>query len=121
MLKEYCSELEPFSLRFQSLSVFTYPKPSISLAPLITRELLELHKDMHEKFSFCDSTGYKYYLPDSWVPHCALDISTDINVVCKSTDYVMKNFKPFDVIINKIGWVEISKPVNRLAYFELSK
>lgn len=74
---------------------------------------------MHKTFDFCNVKGFEYYLPDVWVPHCAVDISTDINVVCKSTDYILRNYIPFDVIVKEIGWIEISKPVKRLECFEL--
>lgn len=119
VLEKYCTILQKFTLKMSSVGVFPYPKPCVFFAPVITEKLIDLHKDMHKTFDFCNVKGFEYYLPDVWVPHCAVDISTDINVVCKSTDYILRNYIPFDVIVKEIGWIEISKPVKRLECFEL--
>jgi len=119
-LKKYCTELEKFKIRFSSIGIFTHPTTGVFLAPVANKKLLDLHEGLHKKFSVYSVEGFEYYLPDVWVPHCAIDVSADVNVVCKSTEYLMRNFKPFDVEITNIGWVEASKTtIKRLEYFEL--
>ncbi len=49
----------------------------------------------------------------------AVDISSDINVVCQSTNFLLNNFKPFETIIDIMCWVEITKPVKRFEFFNL--
>ncbi len=114
ILKQYCSMLAQFTLTFPSIGVFTFPSPCVFLAPVVTSKLLELHKDLHRVFNFCSSQGFEYYLPDSWVPHCAVDISTDISSICKSTEFLLNEFRAFEGKVTNMAWVEITKPVKRL-------
>lgn len=118
-LKNYCKKLEKFTVGFSSLGIFTYPKFCVFLSPVNTKELLILHKDMHKTFDFCTAEGFEYYLPGSWVPHCAVDITDDINVMRRSSDYLLNNFKPFEAEVTNVGWVETTQPVKRLERFYL--
>ncbi|MCL2773990.1 MAG: 2'-5' RNA ligase family protein [Oscillospiraceae bacterium] len=121
VLKNYCAILENFKVKLDSIGIFTHPKACVFLAPIVTERLLELHKSLHKEFDFCSVQGFEYYLPDAWVPHCAVDISSDIDVVRRSAEYLMKSFQPFEAEITNIGWVELTKPVKRLERFELIK
>ena len=118
-LKVYCSKIEKFKIRFGSIGIFTQPKSCVFIAPDITGKFIELHKSLHQAFNYCFAQGFEYYLPDKWIPHCAVDISNDINVVCRSTEYLIKTFKPFEALITHIGWVEVQKPIKILDQIEL--
>jgi hypothetical protein len=120
-LKRFCEQTSKINISFSSLGVFTFPKPCLFLAPIVNQSLIEIHNKLHSLFNDTNHTGFEYYLPNEWVPHCAIDISPDINVICKSTDLIMKKFIPIDCEIFEIGWVEISNPAIRLNSFSLNK
>ena len=44
----------------------------VFLAPVVTRELLELHIRLHRMPPVVAGTRREYYLPGRWVPHCTI-------------------------------------------------
>lgn len=119
-LQDFCNTNKKLQLIFPSIGVFTKPKPCVFLAPVVTNGLLDMHSKLFEVFSDCDYSGFEFYTKDKWMPHCAMDIATDIETVCKSTDLLLRNFVPFSTYVSEIGWVLVDKPVKTLHTFPLS-
>jgi 2'-5' RNA ligase len=69
-LEAFASSLAPMS--FHIRSVGTFPGGVVFLAPIVTRELLEMHAKFHELFGLRPSAISKLYVPGAWVPHCTL-------------------------------------------------
>jgi len=84
------------------------------LSPVVTGNLLNFHRKIHMLLSDCNHIGWEYYLPDMWVPHCGLDISTNINQICKTANFVINTFEPLSGTINNINLYECCEPVKRL-------
>lgn len=120
-LKDFCMNTSAIPLRFSSVGVFTAPGPCVFLAPIVTQTLLATHQRLMSLFADCDHKGHEYYLPDQWVPHCAVDIAKDIHTICRSTDLLLKEYTPIHGYVEEIGWVEVTKPVKRLETFHLTK
>lgn len=119
-LQSFTSKYAGFSLRFSSLGIFTSPKACLFLAPVITLPLLRMHHDLHTTFSDCDHKGWEYYLPDRWVPHCAMDIALSSVGIEHSTSYMMDCFTPFEAEVDAVGLVKVEKPVTYLSTLSLS-
>ena len=99
--------------------MFTHPTPCVFLAPTATEKLLGLHKTLFGRFDSYSVEGQEYYRPGAWVPHCAADISTDIDVICRSAEYLTQTFRPFAAEVTRMGWVEVAKPVKHFEMFSL--
>lgn len=50
------------------------------------------------------------YNPNFFIPHITIHIDKDFNKILKLQEKIMKNFKPFDVKVCKIGLYEIYPP-----------
>ncbi|MBZ9635168.1 2'-5' RNA ligase family protein [Clostridium sp. FP1] len=112
LLDKLTKQISSFPTHLSSIGVFNNSK-CIFLSPVVTRELFELHREFHNTFSFCDHSGYEYYLPDSWVPHCAVMLgdSDDANALCASVKYVIENYEVIHGFFCEISFVEIIMPV----------
>ena len=113
-LEGFCNKTPSFSLTFPSVGAFSKPQPVLFLSPVVTQELLNIHKDLWSLFSDCNYFSHEFYVPGYWIPHCTVDISGDIDVICKSTELLLLNFSPIKGQITNMQWVEITNPVKRL-------
>ncbi len=119
ILNNICTKTKKFNLKFVSIGVFPYPTPTLHFSPLITSQLLDFHSTICDKYSFLNNKGFEYYTPDSWVPHCTVDVSSDFNVICKSTDYLLRNYTPLEVTVDRLCWIEVKRPIEQLIEYEL--
>lgn len=60
-----------FELTFVSLSTFANEKGVIFVAPIVTRTLLNLHREVQQEMSYHASTSAHSQV-DRWSPHCTL-------------------------------------------------
>jgi len=98
-------------LRFESISIFPTDPAVIFIAPSMTNELLTLHRNYHDLMSGFLEDEWEYYLPDKWVPHCALAMDVPKLKVSKIIEHLINEFQQFNFSIEEIGIVEF-KPVN---------
>ncbi len=110
------------SVKLASIGVFNNTG-SVFLAPVMTSQLDNLHKTIHNDFSFCDKKGWEYYLPNNWVPHCSVALNGQDNTenLVKATEYAIKNFYPiYNSTFVEMGIVEIIKPVNVIQLYKFN-
>ena len=112
-LKICCSRIKRFKIRFGSIGLFNHNNPSVFLCPDATEILLETHRYLHKTFHDCSIDG-DYCCPDRWIPHSTINEYPDdivphdvrLDVICKSTEYLMKTFQPFEAFITNMGFTE---------------
>ncbi|MCL1792312.1 MAG: 2'-5' RNA ligase family protein [Oscillospiraceae bacterium] len=105
-LKMYCAKTKRINIRFGHIGMFNHNNPAVFLAPDVTEELLGLYKDLHKTFYDCFDGDY--YWVDKWIPHVTVNEYPDdtvphdvrLDVIFKSTEYLMKNFQPFEAFIS---------------------
>jgi len=112
-IKLFLKDIQPFEVSFNSIGIFP-TSGCVYLSPVVTGNLLNFHRKIHMLLSDCNHIGWEYYLPDMWVPHCGLDISTNINQICKTANFVINTFEPLSGTINNINLYECCEPVKRL-------
>jgi hypothetical protein len=56
------------------LATFPGPQGTAMLLPVVTRELLALHAQVHARLGSYFGDSDPQYAPDSWVPHCTQSI-----------------------------------------------
>ena len=107
------TKIKKFKIRFGHIGIFNFHNnPAVFLVPDTTKTLLEAHKYLHKTFHDCSVDG-NYYDCAGWIPHCTINEYPDdtvpfdirLDVICKSTEYLMKNFQPFEVFIS-LGFAE---------------
>lgn len=70
-LDDRLSGKSTFELVFVSLSTFANEKEVIFVAPVVTRTLLDLHREVqHEMSNYASTSAYSQI--DRWFPHCTL-------------------------------------------------
>lgn len=66
-------EFPVLEISFQSVGIFPYS--TVFLAPLVSHELLNFQRTLHEKLvPYAKLPEIPYFLPGLWVPHCSMAI-----------------------------------------------
>jgi len=116
LLKEIAKDTKSFSALLSSIGVFNNTR-TVYLAPVVCNELIDLHKNIHETFAFCDHSGWEYYTAGQWVPHCAVMLGSKDkeSALVEATKYVIENYEVFpNSRYEEIGFVEVVMPVKEI-------
>lgn len=121
LLFQFSQSSRPFSLSFQQIGMFTGPDWTVFWAPVVTMKLLELHADLHQKFSpFSTFPDFTYYNPDKWIPHCGIAMEIkEYQQIPQILEYCQGLTKSHEARITEIGLISF-RPVNHLFSFPLS-
>lgn len=99
-LPAYLTKFEAFftrrsalDLTVDSLGVFPDSK-TLYLAPAVTTELLEFHRQFHVSFSEYADSALSYYLPNRWQPHCTLATKLDSRQLPEAFGFFVQQFQP---------------------------
>ncbi len=95
-----------FPLVFASIGAFSTDEGVLFLAPVVTGELLRVHRAFHEVFADLREDQFPFYLPDSWVPHCTLAINMKREEVHKALEHVIKIYSPLCAEVDRVALVE---------------
>ena len=117
-LKVFLKDKEPLKLGFVSISIFPTEPSTVFLTPNSSDELLRFHYDYHNFMDEFLKTEWGYYLPNNWVPHCAIAVEVPKQKAADIIDEILKDFNQFHFYIEKIGIVEF-RPVKEIKTFSL--
>ena len=117
-LKELASTLTCFDVTMWNLGLFSSP-PVVFYAPQVTRHLLDMHEQFHKSFDGIGQGAAEYYLPNRWVPHCALAVHVDPIRFSQVVDRCRTTCEPISGRVQEIGIVRYL-PISQLCSFELS-
>lgn len=106
-LGEFARECPALRLHLASIGRFPGDEGVVFLAPIVTRELLELHAMLHRMPAVVAGTKREYYLPGRWVPHCTLAEGLQPDAVCKAVELAHAGGACRAVSIREIGLVQI--------------
>ena len=69
-----------------------------------------------------DTTGWEWYCPNSWMPHCTVALTKDDEeeVFYKASDLILREFKKLVGEFVSIGLVKISFPVEEIHTVDLA-
>ena len=116
--REFAKSMAPFEFNLSSVGTFPGDEGVVFLAPVVTRQLLDVHQRFHEVFSEHENAGMGYYLPGNWVPHCTVAIDLPAAEVREAVGYCREAFRPISGRFQEIGLVEF-RPVKELCTFKL--
>lgn len=72
LLAEFAAVTPPIPVTFSAIGVFSGTQGVVYLAPVVTAELLALHRRFHERLAALAIPSNAYYLPGNWIPHCTV-------------------------------------------------
>lgn len=119
-LNAYADKMDCFNIRFSSIGAFLTNPFILFLAPVMEQGLIILHERFNAHIKEVASKFVKYYLPGNWVPHCTLATRLSQNELNQALDVVVDDFKPFDVTVTQIGFVQCN-PFKEIITYEIGK
>ena len=83
-----------------------------------------MHEELHDCLKDYDTTGWEWYCPDNWVPHCTLALTKEDenSVFYRASDLILHEFKKMSGEFVAIGLVKMTFPAssaNELCSIEL--
>jgi 2'-5' RNA ligase len=118
-LEHFADQTDPFSVTFSSVGVFPTDEAVVFLAPVVTQELLDIHRMYHGRLNTFEAHPYHYYKLGVWVPHCT--IAQDVKRSRVSPIVCQSQFSPVfgQCQITAIGLISY-QPVQQLCRYSLS-
>ena len=115
---EFSKTIKPFEISLVSVGTFMTKENVIFLEPIMTDELIEIHKRFIEYMKDFDGELNKYYDINKWMPHCTISIRLSDEELFKGIKIVKENIKlPIKVTIDKIDI--INYPFNQIMMLDI--
>ncbi len=120
-LKAFAQKHTKMHAGLASVGMFVDTK-TLYLAPIMTSDMYQFQKELHETLCDFDTRGHEWYTPNRWVPHCtiALTKEDDKNAFFKASNLVLHQFEKIFGTFTAIGLVKISFPVEEIFTVELN-
>ena len=106
---------------FQHIGIFPAPDATVFTGPVVTRELLALQSEVDGLLDGCCKwPEFEYYRPGHWIPHCALAMEFDQNLLNEALEIAGHLKLPLNGQVCGVGVIEF-RPVKHLFSFDLGK
>ena len=76
-LARLAAEREPLPVTLCAMATFPGSQGTVMLLPVVTRELLDFHAEVHARLGDMFGDSDPHYRPGAWVPHCTQSIFLD--------------------------------------------
>lgn len=119
-LREFARNHNSIPAHIASVGMFNDSK-TIFVSPVMNSGMYALQRDLHEHFHDFDTSGWDWYLPDRWVPHCTVALTGEDgdDAFYKASDLVLREFKKISGMFVAVGLVKITFPVEEISTVEL--
>lgn len=116
---EFSKTIKPFELSLVSVGTFMTKENVIFLEPVMTSELIEIHRRFIDFMKDFDGVLNAYYDIDKWMPHCTISIRLSDQELFKGMKILKEIIKlPIKVKVEKIDI--INYPFNQIMMLDLS-
>jgi 2'-5' RNA ligase superfamily len=88
-----------------------FPGDVIFFGPVVTDELLKLHRRFHAAFAHFSDSCWAHYHPGVWVPH--VTVAMNVKNVSIAVEEVMRDWKPVSAKLDALRLIEF-RPVRTL-------
>ncbi|MCH5266207.1 MAG: 2'-5' RNA ligase family protein [Lachnospiraceae bacterium] len=121
-LKKFAQNHNVVPAYIGSIGMFNDTK-TIFASPIMNRSMYQLQAELHECLSDYDTTGWEWYCPDRWVPHCTLALTgeDEDGIFYKASDLILHEFKKMSGEFVAIGLVKITFPVKEICTIDLCR
>lgn len=105
-----------------SVGMFNDTK-TIFVSPVMNACMYQFHRELHDCLRGFDTSGWEWYCPDGWVPHCtvALTGGDGNDAFFRAADLVLRGFEKLSGEFAAIGLVRITFPVEEVFTVSLSR
>jgi hypothetical protein len=79
------------SIALSAIGMFPTAEGTLYLAPVVTSELLELHRAFHLELDANGLTSHRYYRPGNWIPHCTVGIGLSSQALACAVDLCLRS------------------------------
>lgn len=120
-LQEFAQNHQKMLAGLASVGMFVDTK-TIYLAPIMTSDMYQFQRELHEDLCDFDTQGHEWYIPNRWVPHCAIALTKEDEeeAFFKASNLVLHQFEKIFGEFTAIGLVKISFPVEEVFTIELN-
>ena len=119
VLEAFARETPPLECSLASVGAFPTEEGVVFLAPVATRELLELHQAFHERLGEFGARSSAYYRPGNWVPHCTLAMGAARTAMAEAVTLCLDMALPIRGRFERVALVEF-RPVKVVYAFDLA-
>lgn len=122
LLECFAYEHQPMTADIESVGMFTDTRV-IFAQPVMTAEMYQLQRELYDCFAAYDTTGWEWYRPDAWTPHCTLALlaSDGEEAFLQASQLVLREFQKTVGQFTAVGLVKVTHPVEELFTFPLGQ
>ncbi len=114
--EQFAQATKPFTIRFSSIGVFPTEEAVLFLAPVVTSELLDLHRRLHDELTVRGIRGDPLYVPGAWVPHCTIAIEQPLTDSLERLQGLGPHSLLGEYLVDSVHVVEFRPVVTRAAF-----
>lgn len=121
-LKEFAGEHKTMPAYIASVGMFNDTK-TIFAAPMMNQAMYEFQAQLHECLKDFDTTGWEWYCPGRWAPHCTLALTAEDGqeAFLKASELVLREFQKIAGRFTSIGLVKITFPVKEIFTIDFNR
>lgn len=110
LLATFAQRCAAFPVHFAAVGTFPGPQGVLYLAPVVTLQLLTLHRDFHAQLAATGLSFNALYQPDRWVPHCTIGFQLPVAAIGAAVDLCRAAPWPTTVAVSAIRLIAFSPP-----------
>jgi 2'-5' RNA ligase len=118
ILRNISHSVFPFEIKLESIGWFPTKEGVIFLAPVVTRQLLDVHGHLHRMLDGEGLISVPHYQPGKWVPHCTISTGLTPDSAARTLEAILRSNVFGCVALVEIGLVEFD-PIKYLSAFPL--
>lgn len=121
-LKKFADNHQVIPAYIDSIGMFNDTR-TIFLSPTMNQSMYQLHSELHECLREFDKSGWDWYCPDGWVPHCTVALTREDSeeAFYKASDLVLREFRKIKGEYVAIGLGKMIFPVEEIARIDLRR
>ena len=122
ILKKFANNHKVMPAYIGSVGMFNDTK-TIFVSPVMNKCMYQFHSELHTSLKDFDSTGWEWYCPDSWVPHCTIALTKEDadEVFYAASDLILHEFNKMAGEFTAIGLTKVTFPVEEICVIDLCR
>lgn len=120
-LKEFARQHRAVPAYIGSVGMFNDTK-TIFVSPIMNRSMYQFHAELHAALKDFDESGWEWYCPDRWVPHCTVALMREDpdEAFYKASALILREFRKMAGEFAAIGLTKVTFPVEEICTIALS-
>ena len=117
-LAAFAASIEPMPIAIASLGCFP-ASGVVFLAPVMTAELLALHRGYHGAMAHRGAACWEHYRPGHWVPHVTIAMDLDAATMTRAAERLAASWEALPARLVSLGLIEF-RPVTTRGRWKLA-